>query len=88
MTKLSMLSHAVLSRGDLVKEAGVKHYRAQHIAIAATPPMSVLADGIPLGLGSVSVRVHPRALRVVSGTALTGQHTSVRTSDPDLASDE
>jgi YegS/Rv2252/BmrU family lipid kinase len=72
MTKLSMLSHAVLSRADLVKDAGVKHYRAQHIAIAATPPMSVLADGIPLGQGSVSVRVHPHALRVMAGTELTG----------------
>lgn len=72
MTKLSMLSHAVLSRGDLVKDAGVKHYRAQHIAIAANPPMSVLADGIPLGQGSVSVHVHPRALRVVAGKALAG----------------
>jgi diacylglycerol kinase (ATP) len=88
MTKLSMLSHAVLSRGDLVKDAGVKHYRAQHIAIAATPPMSVLADGIPLGLGSASIRVHPRALRVVGGTALTGQHTSTPTGDPEPASDE
>jgi diacylglycerol kinase (ATP) len=88
MTKLSMLSHAILSRGDLVKDAGVTHYRAQHVAITARPPMSALADGIPLGQGSVSVRVHPRALKVVAGTVLTGQHATRLATDPELPPDE
>ena len=73
MSKLGMLSHAVLSRGALVKDAGVVHYHAKHIAIAANPQMTVLADGIQLGQGSLNVHVHPRALRVVAGTVLTGQ---------------
>jgi len=88
MSKLGMLSHAVLSRGDLVKDAGVKHYRAKHVAISANPKMSVLADGVQLGQGSLSVHVHPRALRVVAGTALTGKRTTTAVTDPKLAPDE
>jgi len=88
MSKLGMLSHAVLSRGDLVKDAGVKHYRAKHVAIAANPKMSVLADGVQLGQGSLSVHVHPRALRVVAGTALTGKRATTAVTDPKLAPDE
>ena len=88
MTKLSMLSHAVLSHGDFVKDAGVAHYRAQQVAIHAHPPMSALADGIPLGQGSVSVRVHPRALKVVAGAVLTGRPATRRATDPEGPPDE
>jgi hypothetical protein len=36
--------------------------------------MPVLADGILLGEGSLSVHVHPRALAVMVGAKLTGRH--------------
>ncbi len=88
MSKLGMLSHAVLSRGALVKDAGVVHYHARHIAIAANPQMTVLADGIQLGQGSLNVHVHPRALRVVAGTELTGQDATTAKIDPKRAPDE
>ena len=88
MSKLGMLSHAVLSRGALVKDGGVKHYRAKHVAIAASPQMCVLADGIQLGQGSLTAHVYPRALRVVAGKVLTGQHATEAVIDPKLAPDE
>jgi diacylglycerol kinase (ATP) len=88
MSKLGMLSHAVLSRGAMVKDAGVVHYHAKHIAIAANPQMTVLADGIQLGQGSLNVHVHPRALRVVAGTVLTGQDATPAKIDPKQAPDE
>ena len=88
MSKLGMLSHAVLSRGALVKDAGVRHYRAKHVAIAASPQMCVLADGIQLGQGSLTARVHPRALEVMAGKVLTGQHATTAVTDPMLAPDE
>ena len=72
MGKLNMLSYAVLSRGGLVEDAGIKHYRAKHVAIVSDPQMPVLADGILLGQGSLSVHVHPRALNVMAGSELTG----------------
>jgi YegS/Rv2252/BmrU family lipid kinase len=88
MSKLGMLSHAVLSRGALVKDAGLVHYHAKHIAIAANPQMTVLADGIQLGQGSLIVHVHPRALRVVAGTVLAGRGATTAKIDPKLAPDE
>ena len=72
MTKLNMISYAMLSRGGLAGDAGIKHYRAKHMTIASTPPMPVLADGILLSPGSLSIHVHPRALAVMAGTQLTG----------------
>jgi YegS/Rv2252/BmrU family lipid kinase len=74
MSKLNMLSYAVFSRAGLVEDAGIKHYSANHVTIASKPPMPVLADGILLGEGSLSVHVHPRALAVMVGAKLTGRH--------------
>lgn len=81
MSKLDMLAYAMLSRGGTVEDAGVKHYRAKHVAIVSDPQMPVLADGVLLGQGSLSIHVHPRALRVMAGAELTGQPaTTVTTS--------
>jgi diacylglycerol kinase (ATP) len=70
MGKLNMISYAVLSRGGLVQDEGIKHYRTKHVSIHSTPHMPVLADGIPLGEGSLSVHIHPRALMVMAGSKL------------------
>jgi diacylglycerol kinase (ATP) len=88
MSKLNMLSYAVLSRGGLVEDAGIKHYRAKHVTIVSNPQMPVLADGILLGQGSLSVHVHPRALTVMAGTELTGQPAITVVIDSKLALDE
>ena len=72
MSKLNMISYAMLSRGGLTGDAGIKHYRAKHMTIASTPSMPVLADGIVLSPGSLSIHVHARALTVMAGTQLTG----------------
>jgi diacylglycerol kinase (ATP) len=74
MTKLNMISYAVFSRGGLVEDAGIKHYRANHVTIVSKPSMPVLADGILLGQGSLSVHVHRHALAVMVGAKLTGRH--------------
>ena len=96
MSKLNKISYAMLSQGGLVKDAGIKHYRAKHVTIVSKPQMPVLADGILLGQGSLSVHVHPRALTVMAGTHLTGYHPESSTGqpaepvaiDPRLAPDE
>jgi diacylglycerol kinase (ATP) len=74
MSKLNMISYAVFSRGGLVEDAGIKHYRANHVTIVSKPSMPVLADGILLGQGSLSVHVHRHALAVMVGAKLTGRH--------------
>jgi diacylglycerol kinase (ATP) len=88
MSKLNMLSYAMLSRGGSLEDAGIMHYRAKHATLVSNPPMPVLADGTLLGQGSLSVHVYPRALTVMTGTELTGQSAITAVLDPRLALDE
>jgi diacylglycerol kinase (ATP) len=88
MSKLNMLSYAVLSRGGPLEDAGIKHYRAKHVTIVSKPQMPVIADGILLGQGSLSVHVHSRALAVMAGTELTGKLATTVLVDPKIAPDE
>jgi diacylglycerol kinase family enzyme len=82
MTKLNMISYAVFSRGGLVENAGIDHYRANHLTIVSKPPMPVLADGSLMGRGSLSVHVHRRALAVMAGSERTGRHIRAVKHDP------
>jgi len=85
MSKLNMLSYDVLSRGGLVKDAGIKHFCVKHVKIRSIPRMPVLADGLLLGEGSLSVHIHPRALTVMAGSALTGQLATAELTDSKVA---
>ena len=76
MSKLNMISYAMLSQIGLVNDIGIKHYRVKHVKIHSIPHMPVLADGLLLGEGSLSVHIHPHALTVMAGSALTGQLAS------------
>jgi diacylglycerol kinase (ATP) len=88
MSKLEMISYAMLSRGGLEEDAGIMHYRAKHVTIVSKPQMPVLADGILLGEGSLSIHIHQRALMVIAGTELTGQSTTPAVTGPKSAADE
>jgi len=85
MSKLNMISYAMLSRGGLSEDAGIKHYRAKHIRIHSTPRMPVLADGTLLGEGSLSVHIYRHALTVMAGSELTGEMATVKLTDSKLA---
>ena len=76
VNKLNMISYAMLSQIGVMEDIGIKHFRAKHVKIRSFPRMPVLADGILLGEGSLSVHIHPRALAVMAGTALTGQNAT------------
>jgi len=81
MSKLNMISYTMLSQLGLVEDIGIQHYRVRHVKIRSIPDMPVLADGLLLGQGSLSVHVHPRALAVMVGSALTGQPESCKGRD-------
>jgi diacylglycerol kinase family enzyme len=87
MGKLNMISYAMLSQIGLSADAGIQHYRVKHASIRSTPRMPVLADGVLLGEGSLSVHVHPRALAVMAGSALTGSSSKPGSSDSNLVVD-
>ncbi|MGD0574648.1 MAG: diacylglycerol kinase family protein [Anaerolineales bacterium] len=87
MTKLSMLSYAMLSQGGLVENLGIKHYRVRQMGIRSNPEMPVLADGVLLGKGSLSVRVHRHALMVMAGTELAGEPSATPATNTGAAID-
>jgi diacylglycerol kinase (ATP) len=47
-------------------ESKVQRYRASKLKIKTSPKMAVLADGVTLGKGTVSIRVRRRSLRVIA----------------------
>ncbi len=69
MTKLDLISFAVRSAAGPVEDERMKHYRVAQFNISSKPKMPVLADGVLLEQGPVSVRVHPRALSVIVGAS-------------------
>lgn len=87
MSKLNMLAYALLSHGGLVEDAGIKHYRVKRVNIRSNPHMPVLADGILLGDGSLSIHIYPRVLTVMTGKALTGDSSATQAIDAKLAVD-
>jgi diacylglycerol kinase (ATP) len=84
MSKLNMISYALLSRGGLVENEGIQHYRAKNIKVVSDPPMQVLTDGISLGQGALSIHVHARALRVMAATDQTDLPASTADKDSEL----
>ena len=72
MSKLNMISYAMLSQIGFGADVGIQHYRVKHAKIRSVPHMPVLADGVLLGEGSLSIHAHPRALAVMAGAQLTG----------------
>jgi len=86
MTKLNMISYAMLSRGGLVEDVGIKHYSAKRITIVSDPQMPALADGINLNQeGPLTFVIHPHALRVIAGAQLTGQPAAAVIADAESA---
>ena len=57
MSKLNMISFAMLSHTGPLEEAGIKHFRARHLSIVSEPQMPVLADGSLIS--PVSATGHP-----------------------------
>jgi diacylglycerol kinase (ATP) len=87
MTKLNVVSYAMLSQFGLAADVSIKHYRVKHARISSNPRMPVLADGIELGAGSLSVHVHPRALAVMAGSELTGSSATSRSTNSNPVAD-
>jgi diacylglycerol kinase (ATP) len=78
MSKLDLISYAMQSTSGAIEDARVKHYRVKQLKIHSDPPMPILADGMLLDSGPVTVQVHARALAIMGGAANTakGEHST------------
>jgi diacylglycerol kinase (ATP) len=81
MSKLNMISYAMLSQRGSTANTGIQHYRVKHAQIHSIPRMPVLADGLLLGEGPLTVHVQPRALTVMTGAVLTGSQAGRKSRD-------
>ena len=74
---LDVFVYSDLSKRDLIgqamqspataPDARIQRFRAKTIAITTNPAMPVMADGVSLGEGAVTVMVYPHRLRVMAG---------------------
>jgi diacylglycerol kinase family enzyme len=85
MSKLNMISYAMLAQIGLVENLGITHYRVKHVKIRSIPHMPILADGVLLGQGSLSVQIYPRALTVMAGSSLRGRTSKSKLTASKLA---
>lgn len=66
LSKLDLLGSAIqLTSGN--PDSRILRYRARRISITSDPPMSIMADGVMLGEGSVTVTLEPRSLSLIAG---------------------
>jgi diacylglycerol kinase family enzyme len=65
--KADLLSYfGQVTDGSYSGDGKVQHYQAHKLKVKASPKLDVMADGIALGKGSVTIRVRPDALRVIT----------------------
>ena len=62
----------------------VQRYRARKVKVKTSPKMEILADGTPLGKGTVKIRLRPRALRVIAPKKGVGLETAGKDAGFDL----
>ena len=68
LNKLDLIGQAVLAPVT-APDARIQRFRAKTIAITTDPAMPVMADGVFLGEGSVTVALQAHRLRVMAGPA-------------------
>lgn len=66
LTKLELLKHIFFGIGmDRPEDSRIKHFRMRKLVIDTNPAMSVMADGIMLGTGQVTIEVLHHALTAI-----------------------
>nr|WP_320027125.1 diacylglycerol kinase family protein [uncultured Acetobacterium sp.] len=69
LSKLDLIAYILNGVGtDSQEDPRIKHYRVREVVIDTEPSMSVMADGISLGEGSVRIEVQRQALTVMVGS--------------------
>jgi diacylglycerol kinase family enzyme len=57
--------YAAMLDGGYADDGKIQHYRARKVKVKTAPKLDVLADGVPLGKGSVTIKVRKAALRII-----------------------
>lgn len=87
LTKIDLLNYAVQAArtGGEPEDLRIQHFHTRKLIIETDPPMSVIADGLPLGQGPLQISVRRKTLAVMVGIAETEELPSGFVSEEDLA---
>jgi len=58
--------YAAVMDGGYSGDGKVQHYQARKLKVKASPKLDVMADGVPLGKGTITIKIRPGALRVIT----------------------
>jgi YegS/Rv2252/BmrU family lipid kinase len=58
--------YAAVMDGGYSGDGKVQHYQAHKLKVKASPKLDVMADGVALGKGTVTIKIRPNALRVIT----------------------
>ena len=58
--------YAAVMDGGYSGDGNVQHYQARKLKVKTSPKLDVMADGVELGRGTVTIKVRPGALRVIT----------------------
>jgi diacylglycerol kinase (ATP) len=58
--------YAAMQDGGYSGEGNIQHYQARKLKVKSSPKLKVIADGVALGSGTVTIKVRPGALRVIT----------------------
>ena len=66
-SKVELLRYyAAVMDGGYSGDGKVQHYQARKLKVKSSPKLDVMADGVALGRGTVTIKVRPGALRVIT----------------------
>jgi diacylglycerol kinase family enzyme len=72
LSKLDLLAYVFQGVGEgKPEDPRIKHYHVRRVEINTTPAMQVMADGSPLGEGTVRIEVRKRVLAMMIGEPVT-----------------
>ncbi len=78
--KVELLGYyAAVMDGGYSGDGKVQHFQARKMKIKTSPKLDVMADGVAIGRGTVTIKVRPAALRVIT----TEKNPSLETSQKD-----
>ncbi len=73
--------YASIMDGGYSGEKRVHHYQARKLKIKTSPKLDVMADGVALGKGTVTIKVVPGALRVITQLEKPGVENPAKDTD-------
>jgi len=58
--------YAAMLDGGASDDGASQHYQARKVKVKTSPKLDVLADGVPLGQGPVTIKVRKAVLRIIT----------------------